>query len=324
MAKNRILYLLFLLGAFVFYLFYFAWFSWYLLILAAFFPILSLLCSLPAMVMLKPELTCPAAAGRDLPVTISARNTEKFFMPAPTYRFSLNISNAMTGKSVTQQAVLAGGRSFQSRLDTSHCGACTCTITKGYVYDYLGLFRFPVTPPKPVELLVMPLEKEIEPRPNPAMMQYKTYHPKAGGGFSEIHDMRQYRPGDSMRDIHWKLSTKLDQLIVREAQEPDRRQVIISFDFSGSADTLDSTLDQLMWLSRWLTAQDTEHDIIYLDPADMEPQRHTINSGADLEVFICRLLRQRAAEVSGVIGAVRSADWHYHIYASKGDDSHES
>ncbi len=324
MVKNRLLYLLFLLGAFIFYLYYFAWFSWYLLVLAVAFPLLSLLSSLPAMVTLKPELTCPAAAERGQSVVISARNTERFFMPAPTYRFWLTVTNTMTGQTFVRKADLSGGRAFQTRLDTQNCGAYTCSISKGYVYDHLGLFRLPVTSPKTVEMLVMPVEKEIVPNPNLALIRYKTYHPKAGGGFSEIHDMRQYRPGDSMRDIHWKLSSKLDDLIVREAQEPDRRQVVVSFDFCGSPDVLDSTLDQLVWLSHWLTERDTEHDIIYLDPETMEPQRHTISSPADLEVFICRLLRQRSAEAAGVMGSFQSADWHYHIAASNGEDSHES
>lgn len=324
MAKNRILYLLFLLAAFVFYLYYFAWFSWYLLMLALAFPVLSLLCSLPAMVTLKPELSCPAAAGRNQPVVISAVNAERFFMPAPTYRFWLTVTNSMTGSTVTKKAVLAGGRSYQTMLDTDHCGACTCSISKGYVYDYLGLFRFPVSSSKTAETLVMPLEKEIIPNPNLALIQYKTYHPKSGGGFSEIHDMRQYRPGDSMRDIHWKLSSKLDDLIVREAQEPDRRQIVVSFDFSGSPDTLDSVLDQLVWLSGWLLGKETEHDIFYLDPDTMTPQCFTVGSRADLEVFICRLLRQRASETPGVIGPFQSADWHYHISAMNGEESHES
>jgi len=210
-----------------------------------------------------------------------------------------------------------------SLLDTSHCGACTCSIQKGYVYDHLGLFRFPVSGTRSVEMLVMPLEKEIVPNPNLGMMQYKTYHPKAGGGFSEIHDMRRYRPGDSMRDIHWKLSSKLDDLVVREAQEPDRRQVIVSFDFCSSPTVLDSTLDQLMWLSDRLIKHDIEHDIIYLDPETMAPQCYTVNSSADLEVFICRLLRQRAAETSGLIGPFQSADWHCHISAHTREVSHE-
>ncbi len=323
MAKNRLLYLLFLLGAFVFYLYYFAWFSWYLLILAAAFPLLSLIASLPAMVTVKPELICPAAVQRGEPAYLSAVNGERFFMPAPTYRFRLTMTNAMTGRSVTKKADLSGGRSYRTILDTSHCGACTCSIQKGYVYDYLGLFRFPVSTPKSAEMLVMPTEKEIVPNPNPGLMQYKTYHPKAGGGFSEIHDMRQYRPGDSMRDIHWKLSSKLDDLIVREAQEPDRRQVVVSFDFSGTADMLDSTLDQLKWLSGRLTKLDTEHDLIYLDPETMVPQCYTVSSSADLEVFVCRLLRQRAAETPGILGPFSYADWHCHISAQSEEGDHE-
>ena len=71
-----------------------------------------------------------------------------------------------------------------------------------------------------------------------------------GGGFSEIHDLREYRPGDSLHEIHWKLSAKTDKLIVREAEEPDLGLVVLSFDFSGTRTQLDSTLRQLLWLQR--------------------------------------------------------------------------
>ena len=49
MAKNRILYGLFLLAAVIFHSFYTGWFSFFLLVFAVLLPVFSLLVSLPAM-----------------------------------------------------------------------------------------------------------------------------------------------------------------------------------------------------------------------------------------------------------------------------------
>ncbi|MBR2633811.1 MAG: DUF58 domain-containing protein, partial [Lentisphaeria bacterium] len=40
--------------------------------------------------------------------------------------------------------------------------------------------------------------------------------PKPGGGYGENYEIRQYRPGDNLNQIHWKLSAKVGDLMLRE------------------------------------------------------------------------------------------------------------
>ena len=40
---------------------------------------------------------------------------------------------------------------------------------------------------------------------------------RKGNDPSEIFDIREYVPGDDIRSIHWKLSSKTDTLILKEA-----------------------------------------------------------------------------------------------------------
>ncbi|MFR7744399.1 MAG: AAA family ATPase [Acutalibacteraceae bacterium] len=60
MAKNRILYGLFLLAAVIFHSFYTGWFSFFLLVFAVLLPVFSLLVSLPAMIRAAYEAELPA------------------------------------------------------------------------------------------------------------------------------------------------------------------------------------------------------------------------------------------------------------------------
>ena len=151
--------------------------------------------------------------------------------------------------------------------------------------------------------------------PNLSHFQYRSYHPKPGGGFSEIHDLREYRPGDSLHEIHWKLSAKTDKLIVREAEEPDRGLIVLSFDFSGSRAQLDSTLRQLLWLSGWLTEREVAHQIDWIEPDSLEPQTKSVKTPDDLRELLNTLLQTHLTGNTPSLAsrAYPHADWRYHV-----------
>ena len=83
--------------------------------------------------------------------------------------------------------------------------------------------------------------------------------PKYGGGFAEDHDLRPYRPGDTANSIHWKLSSKLDEPIVREPLIPENSTIFIVLSRVGEGDR---GLEVLRWLSRKLTELDEPHVIV--------------------------------------------------------------
>lgn len=114
------------------------------------------------------------------------------------------------------------------------CGPADLPCHRARVYDALGLVGLPLQLPTACSIAVEPEPLEPAELPNLSQFQYRSYHPKPGGGFSEIHDLREYRPGDSLHEIHWKLSAKTDKLIVREAEEPDRGLIVLSFDFPAA------------------------------------------------------------------------------------------
>ena len=59
----------------------------------------------------------------------------------------------------------------------------------------------------------------------------ESYSPdKKGSDYSETFQLREYVPGDSIKQIHWKLSEKLDKLIIREASLPVQRSTLVFWD----------------------------------------------------------------------------------------------
>lgn len=314
MGKNRLLYLLGLAGAVVFHAYYFGWFSWFILVLMVCLPVFSLLVSLPAMARVRLHLDVPAVCVRGEPAYVTLRASNGF-LPMPQCRFKLTVTAGMTGQTLVLKQRTPGHDSWYVPLDTSHCGVLRCTAVKGRVYDYLGLFRLPVRMSATAEIMVKPTAVPPENCPNLTHFLARRRQPKPGGGFSEEHELRDYRPGDNLRDIHWKLSVKTDRLIVREAQEPIRGLTLLTLDMAGTADDVDTTLEQLLWLSGWLLEHDADHQVIWIDPADCQLASASVASGEDLEALMKRLLHAslQADTPSVAQRKFTNASWRYHI-----------
>lgn len=314
MIKSWIFYLLGLAAAVVFHAYYFGWYSWFVLQLIVLLPLFSLLVSLPAMLRARLRLEvsgecmhCDAAY-----VTVQA---EGGFLPLPPCRFSLRTEHVMTGERTSQRHKSLGKENWYIRLDTDHVGLLRCSTERARVYDYLKLFRIPLRTGAPVELLVKPHAQEPEQLPNLTRFMTKRLQPKPGGGFSEEHEMRPYRPGDMMRDVHWKLSVKTNDLIIREAQEPIRGKVLLTLDLAGSADTIDRTLSIFCWLSGWLLEHDTPHQLAWIDPTDCHAVTADIANAEQQEETLNRLLRSKLRQDLPSLADRRfsQADWRYHI-----------
>ena len=315
MARNRIFYGLFLLAAVVFHSFYTGWFSFFLLLFSVLLPVFSLLVSLPAMLRAGyvPQLPLRCFCGQDAQFTLQPSSVSR--LPVSCCRLHLLVCDAVGGTQQAEWLTLAGTLCFSLRVDTRHAGQQTFRVDRARVYDALGLVGLPLQLPAACSIAVEPEPLEPAELPNLSQFQYRSYHPKPGGGFSEIHDLREYRPGDSLHEIHWKLSAKTDKLIVREAEEPDRGLIVLSFDFSGSRAQLDSTLRQLLWLSGWLTDREVVHQIDWLDPDTLEPQTKQIRTPQDLQELLRALLQTHLTGDTPTIAQrlYPNADWRYHI-----------
>ena len=315
MARNRIFYGLFLLAAVVFHSFYTGWFSFFLLLFSVLLPVFSLLVSLPAMLRAAytPQLPLRCFCGQDAQFALQPSSASR--LPVSCCRLHLLVCDAVGGTQQAEWLTLAGTLRFSLRVDTRHAGQQTFRVDRARVYDALGLVGLPLQLPTACSIAVEPEPLEPAELPNLSQFQYRSYHPKPGGGFSEIHDLREYRPGDSLHEIHWKLSAKTDKLIVREAEEPNRGLIVLSFDFSGSRTQLDSTLRQLLWLSGWLTDREVVHQIDWLDPDTLEPQTKQIRAPQDLQELLRALLQTHLTGDTPTIAQrlYPNADWRYHI-----------
>ena len=268
-------------------------------------PFFSLLCSLPAFLTMNLRLSGPRCLyiGAPGPVTIVGQCR----FPLPYYRYRLEVVRAITA----ERFLLDMG----DYLPTDHCGDLLCQVKKAWVYDYLGLFRFRVRQIPQATFKVRPIADNISDLPNLKQPPATVWRPKPGGGFAENHEMRLYRPGDKLNQIHWKLTAKTGKTIVREPMLPYGRQAAITLCITGSNSLLDRKFARLMGVSRHLLLMDIPHYIVALTgsglkklPVDDEP---SLICAVDTLLGAAPTEKEEPLYVSGV--------WSYHI----GGNAHE-
>lgn len=287
MLRRRLIYGAVLISAILFQIFFTAYLGTFVLALAILFPILSLLLSLPGLLgcrLLVAPTTGQIQRGGECQWLITVEN--RVGLPFSRLTFRLQEENLLTGKRAALRRAVSGGSKglcLRESADCDHCGLVVCTLTSAKICDLMGLFSFRLPNPAPGEVLVLP--KPAEPAPgsksDPAFSQGPHggggLKPRPGGGPGEDYDLRPYRPGDPMRTVHWKLSSKWDELVVRETLEPRQIALVLTFDHFGPPERLDLTFDLLCALSRWLLSQERPHFIQWADPVTGLAESHAVD-----------------------------------------------
>ncbi len=261
MAKRRCLYLAVLLFTTVFYWANQQWLGWLLLLAVLLLPILSLVLSLPGLFALRVRMTCPTVV--ECGDTAYVQVTNKPWFPALVRRCIISVYKPLTGTELT----LKSG----DVLPTEHCGKLYCRINKVLVMDYLGLFNFRLKSNATATVTVLPRPIPFSQLPPLYQRMATAWKPKPGGGFAENHEVRLYRPGDNLNQIHWKLSAKTGKLMIREPMIPADRCAVVGFCLWGTEEQLDRKFGKLLGVCacmldagipfelQVITAEDTRH-----------------------------------------------------------------
>lgn len=251
MWMRRILYLLVWLCCGIFFWAYRLWLSWYLLVAVTCLPFFSLLISLPAMLTARAEVLTPHELTVKNPAMVQLHC--RSFLPTPLWRCRVEARCPLRGE---RFAVKPG-----QFLPTEHCGGIILRFGRLWVYDYMGLFRLPTRRIKDHILILIPYHVPLSEATQPLQNSIPLWRPKRGGGFSENHDLRLYRPGDPIQQIHWKLSGKTGKLILREPMEPIAQKVLLRLKLTGTPEELDRMLGRLLWLGEWLLKRGSPFEI---------------------------------------------------------------
>lgn len=163
--------------------------------------------------------------GISMACTLKGKVENVFFGTSGEIRFDMPIS-------------MKAAEHFDLSLVSEYCGLIRLQIERMEYIDLLGLVSVSLDMPVMGETVILPKEQEGVPEQKSNFQSGISEAEESlakGYDFAEVTDMREYRPGDRIKDIHWKLSAKKDELMVKERTGVAQSQVILLLDLSGDA-----------------------------------------------------------------------------------------
>ena len=300
MVRRWLLYLAVLALCLVFYFAYLQWFAWLLLVAVLCLPVMGLLVSLPAMLTLRVKVACalPVGMGEAEPVSLQVESK----LPAPPVRGRIRVSRVITGEKWT----LKPGKN----LPSDHCGELYCQPVRLRVYDYLGLFFLPVQHKEDLSVTILPKPEQLKYPPDVERLLAQSWVPKPGGGFAENHELRLYRPGDGLNQIHWKMSAKTGKFMIREPMIPRISHLALAMELNGTAQELDYKFGRLLWLGQYLLEKELRHEWSVVTGNGL--RSFLITDEATMQNALVQLLAEPPAADGASVPAVGTG-WYYRI-----------
>ena len=230
MAVKRLEYILILLGVFAFFLFFTDYLSFYVLLFFILVPVISLILTLISGIRLEVSAECqnPGTVRKGETIFLRFRFRGAFRLGGARVRMKIRVRNELlqTEKRDTLMFMMGKpGQTVSYALSSDYCGQLEIEILQVRLYDYLWIFGFSGTCGQnklrvPVMPDIRPLDILAEERQAEDWESDEYSKVKPGDDPAEIFDIRAYRAGDRISRIHWKLSSKRNELMIKEGGLP--------------------------------------------------------------------------------------------------------
>ncbi|HKW72300.1 MAG TPA: DUF58 domain-containing protein [Candidatus Dormibacteraeota bacterium] len=116
--------------------------------------------------------------------------------------------------------------------------------------DPLGFFAGTRRCPDSEVALVLPRFTSLAGRRTTREVEGSIAAPRAGAG-NELFGVREYRPGDSLRRIHWRTSARRSELVVREFEPPGVRRLAIDVDPEAPSPAIGDQIARIAASEAW-------------------------------------------------------------------------
>lgn len=253
----------------------------------------------------------------------------------------LNWENRLTGEKGEQQIALAvpGKKSEKRtlRMDAKYSGAYEFSIKRMEIRDAFSLFRKKRETNLEAEVIVLPEITRIETtalREEAYDMESFQYSDRQRGeDTGEVFQLRSYQPGDSMKQVHWKLSAKLDELTVKEASYPVYDAILVFMETGfeekmPKADLLDRQMSRVLSAVKSLLDEQVTCELAFYDYQTEKVCRDKIESQEEfwqVAMFAIRAGR-KAGEGSGLrhfLEQSRDHRYAHYIYVTASEEPKE-
>ena len=180
--------------------------------------------------------------GDSLMTVFTVRHTS--LLPVSDIRVTLSVPSGFSGgQEVNVTAPPFAARTFRQVVNCPHRGIYEAGVTRISVSDVFGMLRLSRNPNlKLIRMEVRPRVTDV----SPMQLQNTDMGPEFLSTASEDNaspsDVRKWQDGDELKKIHWKLSLRKRDLMVRTYEESARPDTLIIPDLQQSAPLRDQQL----------------------------------------------------------------------------------
>ncbi len=269
----KFVYFLIILCSAVFYVLYMGDLSFYLLAFLLAMPVVLYAALAIGSAFLKIKVYCDSPVterGKAAAIKINLYN--RSFLPVSScmvkIRYTVSAPFEEELPYVHTAYVPIGGRTSETvslNFLPKHCGAISVTVRSVRLRDLMGItsVRKKVGFSTRITVLpaILPISQSIESNYIYSAESSVFSREKPGDDPSEIFMLREYRDGDRHNLIHWKLSGRSDNFIVRELSKPVGSRILIMADTGScrSAEGADRVLEAAASVSCSLAESGAAH-----------------------------------------------------------------
>jgi len=263
--------------------------------------------------------------GKTIPVRIAIRNYGRLpsgkisvcllegyaVRPKETKVFFTSSVDGKAGEEIYASTVIEASWSPQ------YVGKAVIQIQKARSFDLLGILFLPL--PKKAyqmqeEVTVLPQIFEVPVEARKSIRDFtaerQIYAAEEIVKDTRISEVREYRPGDRLRSIHWKLSAKEGELMVREETPLFGCPILLFLDLAGmpqlampaalkrkrgssikgsSIKRREAFFTVLASLSAGMAAWECRHYVVWYDGQENDVMRHCVEKEEDVYVLFLKL-----------------------------------
>ncbi|MBR1471441.1 MAG: DUF58 domain-containing protein [Lachnospiraceae bacterium] len=194
-----------------------------LLLLMLLLPFISIAVTKAALAYLSLDVRLPSGQiqlPHDLIVHLTIEN--RSIIPLLNCKLLFHYENQFLPNPARQEITLPAEARHKSTyrlpFQTAAAGMFLFDITEVLVTDFLHFYSFRLPYEWHGQLPILPAEKELpEFKLTKAAIEAEDSVPAPDGELTnDLLQLREYQPGDRLKDIHWKMTAKTDELMVKE------------------------------------------------------------------------------------------------------------
>lgn len=165
-------------------------------------------------------------------------------------------------------------------LDNVPYGYTTVKMEKAYLYDMFGFASYRLKgKPEDISLLMIPEPKSVEidmPKiPFVSGDETEIFYEDRDKDGSETFEIREFERGDTLKKIHWKLSMKMDDFMVRDTVRGIQTNIYVFVDLCKDG-KFPEVLEKSISIARELVSNGYPFYFAWLDASDMRMKRKLV------------------------------------------------